>query len=109
MPHRCIRPRCSSDCTGCNEAVPEDRANLDDLIRLRDDAMAAGPGSGKWINEAQASMDAELAQLRLAEEGAKEAFGHVVEAKQALERKCRHLQVLLDAAYADIRRLRLKA
>ena len=32
--------------------------NLDDLRRLREEAMAAGAGSGKWIKAAQALMDA---------------------------------------------------
>lgn len=32
-------------------------ANLDDLRRLREEALAAGPRSGKWINCAQALMD----------------------------------------------------
>jgi hypothetical protein len=32
--------------------------NLDDLRRLRDEAMAAGPGSGRWIKAANRLMDA---------------------------------------------------
>lgn len=31
--------------------------NLDDLRRLRDQAMAAGAGSGRWVKAAQALMD----------------------------------------------------
>lgn len=34
-----------------------DRVNLDDLRRLRDEALAAGTGSGKWIKCAQTLMD----------------------------------------------------
>ncbi len=33
------------------------QVNLDDLRRLRDEAMAAGPGTGRWIKAAQALMD----------------------------------------------------
>ena len=50
-----------------SEAQPESTAearvatvatvNLDDLRRLREEAMAAGPGSGRWIKAAQALMD----------------------------------------------------
>ena len=48
---------------------------------------------------------AEVESLKLAEEGAKEAFGHVVEQKQAAEAECVKLRELLDAAYSDIRRM----
>ena len=43
-------------------------------------------------------------QLRLAEEGAKEAFGHVVQQKRDLEAECKRLRRLLDGAYETIRR-----
>lgn len=43
--------------------------------------------------------------LELAEEGAKEAFGEVVQQKRDLEAKVKHLQKLLDGAYASIRSL----
>lgn len=33
------------------------KVNLDDLRRLRDEAIAAGPGTGRWIKAAQALMD----------------------------------------------------
>jgi hypothetical protein len=55
------------------------------------------------------SARADIADLQAAEEGAKTAFGHVVEQKQAAERECMRLQGLLAAAYADIRRAALKA
>lgn len=53
---------------------------------------------------------AEIAELRervrlleLAEEGAKEAFGHVVQQKRAAEAKCKKLEGQLAAAYEQIR------
>jgi len=46
----------------------------------------------------------EIKQLRLAEEGAKEAFGHVVQQKRDLEAECKRLRGLLDGAYDTIRR-----
>lgn len=53
---------------------------------------------------------AEIAELRervrlleLAEEGAKEAFDHVVQQKRAAEARCRKLEGQLTAAYAQIR------
>lgn len=41
--------------------------------------------------------------LELAEEGAKEAFGHVVQQKRDLESECKRLRALLDGAYESIR------
>lgn len=46
----------------------------------------------------------EIEQLRLAEEGAKEAFGHVVQKKINLAAECKRLRGLLDGAYDTIRR-----
>ena len=42
-------------------------------------------------------------QLRLAEEGAKEAFGHVVQQKCDFEAESKRLRTLLDSAYNTIR------
>ena len=47
--------------------------------------------------------DHEIERLKDAEEGAKEAFGHVVQQKNDLESKIVHLQGLLDGAHAIIR------
>lgn len=44
-------------------------------------------------------------QLEAAEEGAREAFEHVVQQKQDAQAKVRRLDGLLQAAYGDIRRL----
>ena len=49
-------------------------------------------------------LNQEIEQLRLAEEGAKEAFGHVVQQKRDLEAECKRLRGLLDGAYKTIRR-----
>lgn len=48
---------------------------------------------------------AKVRELELAEEGAKEAFGHVVQQKRDLEAECNRLRGLLDSAYASIRRM----
>ena len=42
--------------------------------------------------------------LKLAEEGAKEAFGHVVQQKHDTEAECKKLRTLLDSAHETIRR-----
>jgi len=42
--------------------------------------------------------------LRLAEEGAKEAFAHVVQQKRDFEAECKRLRGLLDGAHDTIRR-----
>ena len=55
--------------------------------------------------EANSMLTERVRLLELAEEGAKEAFGHIVDMKQAAEKECMRLQGLLAAAYADIRRL----
>ena len=49
-------------------------------------------------------LNQEIEQLRLDEEGAKEAFGHVVQQKRDLEAECKRLRGLLDGAYETIRR-----
>lgn len=51
----------------------------------------------------------EIEKLRLAEEGAKEAFSVIVQDKRNLEAKCKQLQKLLDGAYDIIRRNAKKA
>jgi len=65
-----------------------------------------------WIAELGAmvlNLADRVQALELAEEGAKEAFGHVVEQKQAAEAECAKLRGLLDAAYSDIRRAAQRA
>ena len=52
-----------------------------------------------------APLRAKIEALELAEEGAKDAFGHVVQQKRDLEAECKRLRGLLDAAHADIRRM----
>ena len=51
-----------------------------------------------------AELRAEVQQLKLAEEGAAEAFGAVVQDKRDLEAEVKRLQSLLDGAYASIRK-----
>jgi hypothetical protein len=48
---------------------------------------------------------AKINSLRLAEEGAKKAFGHVVQDKNDLKDECRKLRRLLESAHEHIRRL----
>jgi hypothetical protein len=65
-----------------------------------------------WITELGAmvlNLADRVQALELTEEGAKEAFGHVVEQKQAAEKECLNLRRLLDAAYADIRQAAQRA
>lgn len=50
------------------------------------------------------SLEAEVLQLKLAEEGAKEAFGAVVAEKRILEAKVKNLERLLNDAYAMVRK-----
>jgi len=50
-------------------------------------------------------LTSERNQLILAEEGAKDAFEAVVQAKRKLESECKRLQSLLDCAYSDIKQM----
>ena len=62
----------------------------------------------KLSYDAQKELFEYINQLELAEEGAKEAYGHLVEAKRGLEAECSRLNRLLQSAYDDIRRLNKK-
>ena len=57
----------------------------------------------RWKKAAESNIE-ENVGLRLAEEGAKEAFGHVVQQKRDLDAECKRLRGLLDLAYDTIRR-----
>lgn len=72
-----------------------DQASLDNARQAIYEAEAA---------QLMAPLRARIAELEATEEGAKVAFGHVVEQKRAAEKECVRLQGLLEAAYADIRR-----
>lgn len=50
-----------------------------------------------------AELETENRQLLLAEEGAKEAFGHVIQQKRDLEAECKRLRELLAGAYETLR------
>ena len=56
----------------------------------------------RWKRAAESNIE-ENVGFRLAEEGAKEAFGHVVQQKRDLEAECKRLRRLLDGAYDTIR------
>ena len=51
----------------------------------------------------RADMRNRVRELTLAEEGAKKAFGVVVQDKRTLEAECKNLRRLLHAAYSDVR------
>ena len=51
-----------------------------------------------------ATLKAEIEQLKLAEEGASEAYGVLVQEKRDLETKVKRLEVLLNSAYESIRK-----
>ena len=73
----------------CAKVAKERAAALEDVER--------------WKRSAELNIE-ENVGLRLAEEGAKEAFGHVVQQKRDLEAECKRLRRLLDGAYDTIRR-----
>ncbi len=64
---------------------------------------AAHDDEGEDLSALPAEAADKIEQLRLAEEGAKEAFGHVVQQKRDLEAECKRLRRLLDGAYDTIR------
>lgn len=87
---------------------PADEGRLDRRVRplvesLRTAADVWGNDDGGRLYAAAAD---EIELLLATEEGALTAFAHVVEQKHEIERENAKLRRLLDAAYADIRRLK---
>ena len=72
-------------------------------------------GEVTWCEDAQFAADvryvradmaeAKILALTLAEEGAKEAFGHVVQQEHDAEAECKRLRQLLEDAHASIQRM----
>lgn len=54
------------------------------------------------------ALKAKVRELELAEVGAKEAFGHIVDEKRDLEKECIRLKSLLESAYDQLRSLTKK-
>lgn len=89
-------------------------SNTDELIaRLRDPDIDYKPLSNAAFEAADAltaqaatiaEQAAELESLKLAEEGAKVAFGHVVQDKKDLAAECQRTLELLHSAHVIIRR-----
>lgn len=83
-------------------ALPKKAA--DEINRLRELADSEGTRAVEYLRRARKS-EADVARIILEEEGAKEAFAHVVQQKHDAEAECNRLHGLLDSAYADIRRM----
>ena len=83
-------------------ALPEKAA--DEIKRLRELADSEGTRAVEYLRRARKS-EANVARLMLEEEGAKDAFAHVVQQKHDADAECKRLRGLLDAAHADIRRM----
>lgn len=106
-------PSCGGICrkSGC------ERANLDhDEWDIRGELAAALKCWHRLTGEEAAELVAfgaalkeEVDQLHLAEEGAKEAFGHVVRQKRDLEAEVKRLRELLAAAYKMVPQQRHEA
>ena len=73
------------------------------IERLRELADSEGTRAVEYLRRARKA-EADVAHLMLAEEGAKEAFGHVVQQKRDLEAELKRLRGLPDGAYDTIRR-----
>ncbi len=74
------------------------------IERLRELADSEGTRAVEYLRRARKS-EANVARLMLEEEGAKDAFAHVVQQKHDADAECKRLRGLLDAAHADIRRM----
>ncbi len=72
-------------------------------VRVANERAAALEDVERWKRAAESNIE-ENVGLRLAEEGAKEAFGHVVQQKRDLEAELKRLRGLPDGAYDTIRR-----
>ena len=105
---------------GWLENVDPDKCSLDDLLALlRKQAEriaelearvhTCGPTCSKAgcinrrLTAERDTLRAEVERLNLAEEGAAQAFGDVVQQKRDLEGEVKRRQSLLDGAYASIR------
>ena len=76
----------------------------DEIERMRELADSEGTRAVEYLRRARKS-EANVARLMLEEEGAKDAFAHVVQQKHDADAECKRLRGLLDAAHADIRRM----
>ena len=76
----------------------------DEINRMRELADSEGTRAVEYLRRARKS-EANVARLMLEEEGAKDAFAHVVQQKHDADAECKRLRGLLDAAHADIRRM----
>ena len=79
-------------------------SRAEELAALLDD----GDRSGIWYPGIHAAAElrrlaSEVESLKLAEEGAKEAFGHVVQQKRDLEKALKHCEANLQSAHEIIR------
>lgn len=90
------------DDEGCDLTAFTAKA-ADELCWLADMANSEGTRAVIYLRRARKA-ESKVAQLLLAEEGAKEAFGHLVQQKRDLEAECKRLRRLLDGAYETIRR-----
>lgn len=81
-------------------AFPEKAA--DEIKRMRELADSEGTRAVEYLRRARKA-EADVDRLTRAEEGAKEAFAHVVQQKRELEAECKRLRGLLDGAYDTIR------
>jgi hypothetical protein len=105
---KCLRMiHAAYDADGADLSAWAGRA-ADELERLSALVDSEGTRALQYLRRARKA-EAEVEALKLGEEGAKEAFGVVVQDKRDLEAESKRRQTLLDAAYADIRRMGQKA
>lgn len=89
--------------------------NLDDMRRLRHEALAAGPGSGRWIKAAQALMDAfpgyydTAKSMNARQHGVADAARGVIQAFEALGKTTDAAGLLQARARCENALLTLKA
>ncbi len=76
--------------------------------QYENDAMELGRELYAEAQDAVGRLSARVQELEAAEEGAKEAFGVVVQEKHDAMTECGRLRTLLDAAYSSEARLRRK-
>jgi hypothetical protein len=109
---------CEQGCNGCDECIDYDDATECERpefgccypgeccmpgLHYIDECHTAEAYEGMGAEEDAAQLRIKVRELELAEEGAKEAFGHVVQDKRDLEAEVRRLQALLDGAHQIIR------
>lgn len=98
-----LQRRCRDEAAALLRQQAERIAELEARVHTCGPTCSKAGCINRRLTAQREQLRAEVEQLRLAEEGAAQAFGDVVQQKRDLEAEVKRLQSLLDGAYASIR------